>query len=503
MPAPAFGARPGVAERAGDEPRGVAEAEVRDERGVELADRDGAAGDDDRVAVGDRLLGRERERLERAGERALRQRLLRLERRRPSRRGGPPRRRSRSAAAPRSARPRGAVGTSASDEAKRTRRRRSIGSRPRLSRHRPRRTHVSKRSTWRRARSAAAAVRLRGLDRPLRRLRARPRDASGATAGSTASSAAARCGSRRRRAASTSRRTTSRSSEQVEHFLGLPFDLDGLRRLGGRRAGRSRVSSRRSPASGRRSRSTRSRRSSPRSRRSRSRSSRRPRSGAASSSATGSRTSTRTRSRPASASRRRPRTSCSRVGFSNRKAEYVIGLARSDLDLDELASLPDEEVTARLVALRGLGEWTADWFLARHLARPHAWPAGDLGLRKAVAAFYGDVPDLRAFAPALPPVREPERPLSPDRTPTLPARMTVRHATADDLDALRALWEHWQAESPEPPSVGGRRAGRRTGPSSSARSTRTRSSSPRRTASRSASSPPGSRITSRGSATST
>ena len=85
------------------------------------------------------------------------------------------------------------------------------------------------------------------------------------------------------------------------------------------------------------------------------------------------------------------------LGFSSRKAEYVIGLARSDLDLDELGSLPDEEVTARLVALRGLGEWTADWFLARHLARPHAWPAGDLGLRKAVAAFYGDVPDLRSF----------------------------------------------------------------------------------------------------------
>jgi DNA-3-methyladenine glycosylase II len=86
------------------------------------------------------------------------------------------------------------------------------------------------------------------------------------------------------------------------------------------------------------------------------------------------------------------------VGFSTRKAEYVLGLARSELDLDALAQLPDEEVTARLVAIRGLGEWTADWFLARHLARPHAWPAGDLGLRKAVAAFYGDVPDLRAFA---------------------------------------------------------------------------------------------------------
>ena len=86
------------------------------------------------------------------------------------------------------------------------------------------------------------------------------------------------------------------------------------------------------------------------------------------------------------------------LGFSTRKAEYVLGLARSDLDLDGLADLPDEEVTAQLVALRGLGEWTADWFLARHLARPHAWPAGDLGLRKAVTAFYGDVTDLRGFS---------------------------------------------------------------------------------------------------------
>ena len=76
------------------------------------------------------------------------------------------------------------------------------------------------------------------------------------------------------------------------------------------------------------------------------------------------------------------------VGFSRRKAEYVLGLARSELDLDELRGLPDEEVKARLVAVRGLGEWSADWFLARHLARPRAWPAGDLGLRKAVSTFY-------------------------------------------------------------------------------------------------------------------
>ena len=78
------------------------------------------------------------------------------------------------------------------------------------------------------------------------------------------------------------------------------------------------------------------------------------------------------------------------LGFSGRKAEYLLGLARSDLDLEELAGLPDEEVIERLTSVRGLGRWTADWFLARALARPAAWPAGDLGVRKAVAAFYAD-----------------------------------------------------------------------------------------------------------------
>jgi DNA-3-methyladenine glycosylase II len=77
------------------------------------------------------------------------------------------------------------------------------------------------------------------------------------------------------------------------------------------------------------------------------------------------------------------------LGFSRRKAEYVVALANSDLDLEGLGALEDGEVKARLVALRGIGEWTADWFLARHLARARAWPAGDLGLRKAVAHFYG------------------------------------------------------------------------------------------------------------------
>jgi DNA-3-methyladenine glycosylase II len=79
-----------------------------------------------------------------------------------------------------------------------------------------------------------------------------------------------------------------------------------------------------------------------------------------------------------------------RVGFSRRKAEYVVGLARHELDLAALSSLPDDEVVARLTSIRGLGRWSADWFLARALGRPHAWPAGDLGVRKAVSLFYGE-----------------------------------------------------------------------------------------------------------------
>jgi DNA-3-methyladenine glycosylase II len=83
------------------------------------------------------------------------------------------------------------------------------------------------------------------------------------------------------------------------------------------------------------------------------------------------------------------------LGFSRRKEEYVLDLARSDVDLDGLAAFDDEEVRARIVARRGLGEWTAEWFLGRCLGRPHAWPSGDLALRKAVEDLYGGL-DVKA-----------------------------------------------------------------------------------------------------------
>ena len=91
-----------------------------------------------------------------------------------------------------------------------------------------------------------------------------------------------------------------------------------------------------------------------------------------------------------------------RLGFSRRKAEYSVGVARAELDLNALRALPDERVKAELIALRGIGEWTAEWFLARHLARPRAWPVGDVGLRKALEHFCGD-PDERAARPLFEP----------------------------------------------------------------------------------------------------
>jgi len=89
------------------------------------------------------------------------------------------------------------------------------------------------------------------------------------------------------------------------------------------------------------------------------------------------------------------------VGFTHRKAEYAVALARSDLDLHGLAALGDDEVRAAITAFRGLGPWTAEWFLARHLARQHAWPAGDLALRKAVEVLYGV--DVHSLGPLLDP----------------------------------------------------------------------------------------------------
>jgi DNA-3-methyladenine glycosylase II len=78
--------------------------------------------------------------------------------------------------------------------------------------------------------------------------------------------------------------------------------------------------------------------------------------------------------------------------FSQRKAEYIRDVAQAvidGLDIDVLAGAADTLVIERLTALRGLGRWTADWFLARCAGRGNVCPAGDLAVRKAFDHYYG------------------------------------------------------------------------------------------------------------------
>lgn len=80
------------------------------------------------------------------------------------------------------------------------------------------------------------------------------------------------------------------------------------------------------------------------------------------------------------------------AGLSYGKISYLRDLAAhvedGSLELERLPELTDEEVTAQLTAIKGLGKWTADMFLMFHLGRPDILPVGDLGIRRAVQVEY-------------------------------------------------------------------------------------------------------------------
>jgi DNA-3-methyladenine glycosylase II len=80
------------------------------------------------------------------------------------------------------------------------------------------------------------------------------------------------------------------------------------------------------------------------------------------------------------------------AGLSRPKIAYLRDLAQhvedGTLELDRLDELPDEEVSAQLTAIKGLGQWTADMFLMFHLRRPDVLPVGDQGIRRAVKVQY-------------------------------------------------------------------------------------------------------------------
>src|SRR3989442_5713507 len=85
--------------------------------------------------------------------------------------------------------------------------------------------------------------------------------------------------------------------------------------------------------------------------------------------------------------------------FSTAKAVAIRGVAQAMLDggIDPAAFVTagNAEIIASLTALRGIGRWTADWYMARCLGRGDVCPAGDLAVRKAFHHYYGR---CRAFS---------------------------------------------------------------------------------------------------------
>lgn len=80
------------------------------------------------------------------------------------------------------------------------------------------------------------------------------------------------------------------------------------------------------------------------------------------------------------------------AGLSRAKVAFLRSLAEhiesGELELDRLDELPDDEIVAELVAVKGVGLWTAHMFLMFQLERPDVLPVGDLGIRRAVERAY-------------------------------------------------------------------------------------------------------------------
>jgi DNA-3-methyladenine glycosylase II len=82
-----------------------------------------------------------------------------------------------------------------------------------------------------------------------------------------------------------------------------------------------------------------------------------------------------------------------RAGLSPQKQAYLKDLAlhveQRLLRLERMGRMADEEVIAELIAVKGIGRWTAQMFLIFTLGRPDIFPHDDLGVRTAIKRAYG------------------------------------------------------------------------------------------------------------------
>jgi DNA-3-methyladenine glycosylase II len=102
------------------------------------------------------------------------------------------------------------------------------------------------------------------------------------------------------------------------------------------------------------------------------------------------------------------------AGLSARKVEYIVDLAlhfdQGALHVDDWTDMDDEAIITELVAIRGIGRWTAEMFLIFHLMRPDILPLDDVGLINGISKCYfsGDTvsrSDAREVALAWAPYR--------------------------------------------------------------------------------------------------
>ena len=80
------------------------------------------------------------------------------------------------------------------------------------------------------------------------------------------------------------------------------------------------------------------------------------------------------------------------AGLSARKVEYLFDLAQhfesGSVHVRQWQQMDDEAIIEELVAIRGIGRWTAEMFLIFHLMRPNVLPLDDLGLLKGISVNY-------------------------------------------------------------------------------------------------------------------
>jgi DNA-3-methyladenine glycosylase II len=98
-----------------------------------------------------------------------------------------------------------------------------------------------------------------------------------------------------------------------------------------------------------------------------------------------------------------PLTSLRQAGLSQRKAEYLLDLAQhfnaGAVHVPQWRQMDDEAIIEELVAIRGIGRWTAEMFLIFHLMRPNVLPLDDLGLLKGISqSYFSGEPVSRAEA---------------------------------------------------------------------------------------------------------